>query len=423
MSDELLTRLQAMYTSREIRGYICVRLPNGRLESGWVERSLVSKGSDEEIPTSVNRQMLVMTDRAVRLFVNNIRLTEPGTFGMLMLGESGLKTGSLVMFLGDVDTTRVRYAITTWSDKTPPARTATIFFRHGLGLPNSDQSSEELTYDYVEQIREDVSAGVVTEALSIRFPQKKSELTNWIGRGIESAEASEEVPLRTGPMKNIPEFAPVVTRWILGLDLLKSLTTPVLMIIFGHPKSVNVCIWDSKSGLASFATLQSVDFQDCLLRYIRVLWTDLEDAEASPVTHSAGRSTHTDNIGSPPAVQPLSSHEASTSDMVEPVVPDPKSLDGMTRALEHLSRQIEETPVNDLLLRVSRLEQRIETIASRASSDSPPSGHDFRDDTSLVSLVSVRLKALVERLEELSQRLLSLEEQLRSVVKDERRED
>ncbi len=417
MSDDLLMRLQAMFTSGEILGYICSQIPSGRLESGWVERNLVAKGPGN-VPLPVNRQLLILTDRGVRLFTSNMNLSASDTFGMLILGEPSLKSENLVFLVGDIRTSTgtKRLAISVYSDTLSPDKTAAVLFTHGLGLHVNTIAGEPTT-DYIEQMREDNMTDIVTAALVIRIPQTKFEPGEWIQNGMRTTEASDEVPLCNGQFnEQLSKFALLVTKWILGLELLKNFKAPTLVLIVRHVNGVNLCLWDGKNRMASFATMDHNDFQSHLVRYIHSLWSALDDNIVShEVSSSVRPRVHEET---PPATTQSLNHELSVSDDARSTMSDSVNTQEMESLLQQVVHQINSIPVTDLSVRISHLEQRIEQITAQVTSDRVSARDKDTDGKTAANQVASSLKVLVDRLEELSQRLSMLEEQVRSVVKD-----
>ena len=60
LSDDIETRLQAMYHSGQVTAYIISILPASNLATGWVEQGLVSKGLPSNLDDKNNQETLVI---------------------------------------------------------------------------------------------------------------------------------------------------------------------------------------------------------------------------------------------------------------------------------------------------------------------------------------------------------------------------
>ncbi|MFW9888164.1 MAG: hypothetical protein ACFFER_08285, partial [Candidatus Thorarchaeota archaeon] len=82
MNDEAITRLQAMYSSSEVLGYLVAQLPEKGLKSGWVEEGLLAKGLQESSTTKFNQENYIEpTHEAIQLMADRA-MDAPGRTGI-----------------------------------------------------------------------------------------------------------------------------------------------------------------------------------------------------------------------------------------------------------------------------------------------------------------------------------------------------
>ena len=55
VNDSMATRLNSMYLSGEVTGYLCAQLPKGDLKQGWITRGLLLKGIKGSLTSKANQ--------------------------------------------------------------------------------------------------------------------------------------------------------------------------------------------------------------------------------------------------------------------------------------------------------------------------------------------------------------------------------
>ncbi|NWF96720.1 MAG: hypothetical protein HXY34_11320 [Candidatus Thorarchaeota archaeon] len=393
-----MTRLQAMRASNEVSGFICSRLPSGRLESGCIEQGLFSKGTEGELRLRTTQvQTLIPADRTVRLFTERGVLKQ-GDYGILMLGEPGLHSPRFNVYLGNDSSEgqTFRYCAAFWTVSSTPDRVLRIVLNEALGV-EPPQSSTVFT-DYVEEVREAASMGLVKEALAMAIPRGKFKPSEWVSEAT-AAEEDEKVPLKVGELKLIPSLAPVVTTWILGLELVRNTRDRCVAAIMSHDGRTESCLWDGLRSMALFMVTEGLDANPLLLSTVQSMWSSGKERDLPPKVPQS-RSDDTAQL----RMQDSSSPSLVESERVE------RGQDKTTATpsdLDQLTQLIRNVPVAEILSRLAHVEQRVESISTRT-----PSSPDESGSRSLHELTTSRLKEVVERLERLSERLEDLEKRI-----------
>ena len=99
MSEDIETRLQALYHSGQVSAYIISKLPEGKLTTGWIEQGLLSKGFTGNLQDKKHQENLVIPiDRFARLirdYSTEINL------GLIILGAHGLDKSKLITLVSN----------------------------------------------------------------------------------------------------------------------------------------------------------------------------------------------------------------------------------------------------------------------------------------------------------------------------------
>ncbi|MBE0525914.1 MAG: hypothetical protein IH631_03165, partial [Candidatus Thorarchaeota archaeon] len=217
MSDDIDTRLSAMYHSEQISAYIVSKLPSGQLATGWIEQGLLTKGLPGNLQDKNNHETLVIPiDRFARLAREYEY--EVG-FGLFILGEQGSNRLKLVTILKSSKTNSFE-AIGFKSDC---IQTQELF--NTISRLLSEKSTAVIdtdpNLDYIEELLSAAADGDVRHLLSLSLPVDKQKTASWIQKLLKSDLKSEAVIAQYGQPHQISSTILLISRWLLGLDIFR----------------------------------------------------------------------------------------------------------------------------------------------------------------------------------------------------------
>ncbi|MFX1602958.1 MAG: hypothetical protein ACFFCK_05685 [Promethearchaeota archaeon] len=415
MDEDIATRLQALQTSGNFLGYLCSRLPDTGLKTGWVERGLTAKGLTGTLKTKSNQERyIVPTDQAVRL-MSDRAMDTPRRSGLLITGDQGLVEDKLVVFLGDLKESPSggKQVVTFWSKGYSPHDLVRFVIKHGLRESISAEFQEP-NVDYVEQLRADFSDKMVLEGICLRIPAGKFNPATWIRDSVKGLKApSEKVPFHSDKMKQIPAFALLFSRWLMDMDLYQSLKKGVSSCLFVKEDALEVAIWDSPRRLATFAIFVKTPLEEVARKYLLPAWL-AKDQRIEPPTKTREvvvSSPKTDT----PSVKP-------TKKGVEPpadVQAQESGMMGILEQIDGLEKRLEDVPLEDLLRRLDSVETRARKLVEVFSDLRKIVGHQELvepGDKASLSLVQENLHEIVGRLESLGSRLEDIEKRASKII-------
>ncbi|TFH05128.1 MAG: hypothetical protein E4H14_13385 [Candidatus Thorarchaeota archaeon] len=273
MSDDIDTRLSAMYHSEQISAYIVSKLPSGQLATGWIEQGLLTKGLPGNLQDKNNHETLVIPiDRFARLAREYEY--EVG-FGLFILGEQDSNRLKLVTILKSSKTNSFE-AIGFKSDC---IQTQELF--NTISRLLSEKSTAVIdtdpNLDYIEELLSAAADGDVRHLLSLSLPVDKQKTASWIQKLLKSDLKSEAVIAQYGQPHQISSTILLISRWLLGLDIFRKTKNAITTILFTLTSHIVLCLWDSRQNLATFAFVEGVDTERILRKYILPLWHTYED--------------------------------------------------------------------------------------------------------------------------------------------------
>ncbi len=415
IDEDIATRLQALYASGNSLGYLCSRLPDTGLQTGWVERGLTAKGLKGTLKTKSNQERYIApADQAVRL-MSDRAIDTPRRSGLLITGEQGLVEDKLVVFLGDLKESPSggKQVVTFWSKGYSPHDIVRLVIKHGLEESISAEF-EEPNIDYVEQLRADYSDRMVMEGISLKIPTGKFNPATWMKESVKGLSGpSDEVLFHTDKLKQIPAFALLFSRWLLDLDLYQSLKKGIASCLFMREDALEFAMWDSPKGLATFVIFVNNPLEEVARKYLLPAWLakgqsigpPTKTGEVLVITPKADAPSvkSTKGVETPPAVQAQESE-----------------IEGILEQMEGLESRLEDVPLEGLLRRLESVEDRarklIEVFSELRKIEGRQESEKPAEKTSL-SLVRESLNEIVGRLESLGSRLEEIEKRASEIIK------
>ena len=406
LSDDIETRLQAMYHSGQVTAYIISILPASNLATGWVEQGLVSKGLPSNLDDKNNQETLVIPiDRFARIVSE---YEQEVSHGLFIFGEQGSKQQKLVTILESPKTSPSQ-AI---GFKTDGIQTRELIETISLFLPNKSKVAidKDPNLDYIEELLSGAANGDVRHLLSLSLPAGKQKSASWIQKLLKTDLKSEEILAQYGQPHQISSTILLITRWLLGLDIFSKTKNPIASIMFTLASHTVLCLWDSYQNLASFAFVEGIDTDQTLRKYILPLWYTSEDViESKPKApkvvvekrekkkqpipqRSASVSTPSDSQSISIVrtrlneltnrLSPLISHISTVKKRTTRVIKDSRiqsMSENSEKAIEELRRIEDETKIlEDISKRLRQMEKQIENAASTGSINSPLGPDDIQ---------------------------------------------
>jgi hypothetical protein len=415
MDEDIEAQLQALHASGDFLGYLCSRLPDAGLQTGWVERGLTAKGLKGALKTKSNQERYIIpADQAVRL-MSDRAIDTPRRSGLLITGEQGLVEDKLVVFLGDLKESPSggKHVVTFWSTGYSPHDLVRFVVRHGLRESTSAEFREP-NIDYVEQLRTDFSDKMVAEGICLKIPGGKFNPATWIKESVKgSSDPSEKVPFHSGKMKQTPAFALLFSRWLLDMDLYQNLKKGVSSCLLVREDALEVAIWDSPKGLATFAIFVKTSLEEVARKYLLPAWIAKGQRIEPPTKTREVVVSHpkadrppvkpTKKAAGPPAYSPV--QESEMKDILDQI--------------EGLENRLDDVPLEDLLRRLESVETRARKLVEVFSELRKLEGRQESEkpgDKDSLSLLRASLNEIVGRLESLGSKLEDIEKRASKII-------
>jgi hypothetical protein len=412
VKDEAITRLQAMYSSSEVLGYLIAQLPEKGLKSGWVEEGLLAKGLQESSTTKFNQENYIgPTHEAIQLMADRA-MDAPGRTGIFILGEPGLESSKLVVVLSDDEHARgrVKLVTTIWLRDYSPHDIIRLVLKYLLGEKLSPEF-EEPHLDYIEQLRIDAIEWEAAEVLSLSIPGRKFNTSIWIKQAIEQPEEEYSIALRCGKLRQIPAFALLFSRWLIDLPIFEDLNLGVAAAILRKEDSVELAIWDNPRELATFAILLDRDIEDITRKFLVPAWFERGDRIHPPIR------TREVVVSKPGGIIEGVKKSFSLAEPVRPMISDEekRAAQNLTKLVDDLRERMEKFPVEEIIERLEVIESQSSLLAEQLNS-AMMTGDFGGDEGAAVGMLRTKLGHLLDRLEELSERLGNIEERASQLI-------
>ena len=423
MSDDIETRLQAMYHSEQVSAYVISKSPPGQLTTGWIEQGLLSKGLLGNLQDKKNQETLVIPiDRFARLVTEYEHEVDLGLF---ILGVQGSSRSKLVTILKSSKTNSFK-AIGFKSESIKPQELINTISRF-LSKKSNTGIDIDPNLDYIDELLSAAADGDVRHLLSLSLPEDKQKTASWIQKLLKTDLKSEVVLAQYGQPHQISSTILLISRWLLGLDIFRKTKNAITTILLTLTSQIVLCLWDSKQNVATFAFVEGIDTERILRKYTFPLWYSSENVTKDKLNAPKvviEKSGKKEQIKSPRSVSdtlPRNSQSISIlrtrlieltnrlSKLVSQignikkrttrVIKDAriKSMSEHTEnAIEELRRIEDETKIlEDISTRLRQMETQIEKATSPVSTDSPLGPNEIQV---IVSKMAA-LRELIDKIE------------------------
>jgi len=378
LSNDIATHLQALYHSGQISGYIHSKLTDGSLKTGWIEQGLLSKGVKGQLRDKNNQESLVIpADRFARLARDHGELEDTT---LAIIGSKGLVASKFVAIVFGRQGSQSLIAFQI--QKTSPYEIIRFLLR-ALGKKSS-QLFEEPNLDYIEQLRIDASEGEVAEMTVFSLPKKHVKISEWMKEALLSP-SSESIEIQHGSSNKIPKFAALITRWLTGLELFRSIPDGIAAVVFVGQKTMDTCLWDQPQRKAAFMTFNRSDLESLSRKYLTPLWIVSGESIVNPK-----RSREV-------IIEPRKGFESSETPLPTERYEEP--IASSTKEIEKI---------------LGNLSQRLYSLESQLKLQETDAEPMMKDQNTLDVLQS-RLSDNIERIESFSKRLEDLEKRIKKI--------
>lgn len=382
ISNNITIRLQALYHSGDVLGYVFSKLPEDSLKTGWIEQGLLAKGMKGQLSDKHNQESLVIpADRFARLTRD---MSGSGFTSISVIGPKGVTERKFVAMVFGKRNSQSLIAFQIQNQS--PLEIIRFLLQHCLGKIVS-RSFDEPNLDYVEQLRMDSKEKLVNDMLVLSLPKGKVKLSEWIKVALKE-RASDDIIIRHGTSKDLPIFSILLTRWVNGLELFRGMRSAIAACVFVKKGHVDICFWDSPQRLAAFGTINGADIEELSRKYLVPMWTVPGDS-ILPSTKKREVVVESRSRTDPRKTTP-DSNVLHTDDMK-------RNIESLASRLDHLS--------------ISSLETRLDTIETNVPTNSDPTVHEKGS----LDALQTRLSDSIDRIETLSKRLAELEKQIKKI--------
>jgi len=386
MPGDIEARLQALYHSKQVSAYIISKLPAGKLETGWVDQGLLSKGLPGNLQDKANQETLVIPvdrfSRLVREYEQEVIL------GLLILGEQDSNRSKIVTILKPSKGKSFK-AIGFRSDSIHSQELIDTVSRF-LSSTSTAAIDTDPNLDYIEELLSAAADGDVRHLLALSTGKQKT--ASWIRNLLKTDLKSEVVLAQYGQPREISSTILLVSRWLLGLEIFKRTKNAIATILFSLTSHIVLCSWDSQQNLASFAFIEGIDAERTLRKYILPMWYTSEavtkDKPKSPkvVIEKSGTRKQTESQKRVPASLP----------------PDTQSIAILRTRLTELTNRL--SPLISHLSKIKKRTTRVikDTRIKNMSENSENAIEELRrieDETKLLEDISARLRKMEKQIE------------------------
>jgi hypothetical protein len=236
-------------------------------------------------------------------------------------------------------------------------------------------------------MRMDSAERIVKDALVLSLPKEIVKISEWIKTTLQE-ESSSSVLLREGTSKELVVFSALLSRWINGLELFRETRSAIAACAFVKGGRMEVCFWDSSQKIASFATIASGNIEEISRKYLVPLWMVPGDSLRPSLKKI-------EVVLAPPPTKERKK---------PPVEKKRKHSDVGVEDIESLKRRLDNLSILDLDTRLKALESD-----AKRGPESPSVEKGSFD------ALQSRLADNIDRIEELSKRLVELEKRIRKI--------
>jgi hypothetical protein len=385
MSEDIVTRLQAMYHSGQVSSFINSKLQNSALPTGWIEHGLIGKGFSGNIQErKIQENLVIPIDRFVRLFLES---DSDNNHGLLILGN--LDSSKLVTLVSNLHSKDSE----TWnviglnSGEVQIRELLDFTGRFLVGEPPSKE--EEPSLDYIEELLSDVANGNVKHLISLSLQPEKQKTVSWIKKILNTDLTSDVILAKSTNPQEISSTILLLTRWLLGLDLFSKTKNAIASILLVRNSDILLCFWNNSQKIATFASLEGFSTTQVLSKYVLPLWY-------SPLDVSKRKPPGPKVVIEKTRKQPLHEQKKTPS----------KISDSQSQAIVR-------TRLSELNARFSSLISHISNIRKRISKLSKNAGNQIMSEHSEKAIEELRrIEQDTKVIEDISTRLQDMEKQI-----------
>jgi len=446
MSEDIETRLQAMYHSGQVSAYIISKLPEGKLTTGWIEQGLLNKGFTGNLQDKQNQENLIIPiDRFARLtrdYDAKINL------GLIILGAHGLDKSKLISLVSNQYFTRKGSinAIGFNSDNIQTLELIRIIARL-LSEKTESTIDNDPNLDYIEELLTDAANGDVRHLLSLSLPSGKPKLTDWIRKILKSDLKSKVVLAQIGDQHEFSPSVLLLSRWLLGLEIFKKTKNAIASILLVQGSQIVLCFWDSPQNLATFAIIEGTDIERVLRKYTLPLWYTSSEVikdepkgpkvlvnkseqkesqiqkRTSSVTRVVSDSVSHDNQSISIVrtriaelinrLSPLISHLDVIEKRITKIIKDTR-FQSMSEYSENATEDLrsiknETKIIEDVSVRLRQMENQIDNVLTSDSSRSPLNSDEIQGIISKMSILRELIDKIEVKIDQLDSRVAEIE--------------
>ena len=357
--------------------YFVAEIPTEPLQTGWINENLrlYSKKSDID-DSGFQSSVVIPTDRLVRLLADDqIHESFPGA--VFMFAGTRVHDVRLVSLVReDSDAEQDRRLALGMSIRKWDLNALTIAL-----LSGRDEADDlEVHLDYLEQMRADHLDGRLQGFLSLHSPPKSGSVKKWMKEGTKNRIDAE------GNFRFLEVLAPLITRWLMGLQVFKGTTSPIAALFLLGAEDTVLCLWDGPAEIETFAAVQTENLDWCITHYVSPLMCSLQrDAEMSDTSPKVTISA--------PGEQSKSIRSSRGTESTS-----------VAKEVAALSARLNAIPLEALLKRLSAIENR-SGFSDGGNQPSDPAAvqivHRFNETNKRLEELTTRLKKLEERLSQL----------------------
>ncbi|MHA1246691.1 MAG: hypothetical protein ACTSPE_05135 [Candidatus Thorarchaeota archaeon] len=376
MAEKILEDIRGLAKGGFVTGFVCARIPTGKLLSNWMQSNMVDHSLGDRIKQKgISKTFLVPADRVVRLVRDTGALT-PHSRSLLLLGPPGIESRRFVVYVGPLTKSASEaHVVALWAHRFSPEASSAIF------IPSKREHAEEPVLDYITQMERDVEAGLLDSALA-----SQDEALSSVSTGA-TRDAGRIVLLHKGDTEDIEKVEFLFLRWISQLELVRGMRNAIAVFLQEHAGKTRLVVWDSPRGVVASSLSSKIPVPVLVQRYAVSVWFSSQDADRMGA--SARPSAR------PPAESQSRAMESLESDGVE-----------------MLQKRLDAINVERLLGMIENLEKRVAQLSPTYASEDT----GVKAERDAFGQLVKRLGDLTSRLEELADRLERLEARAAQLV-------
>jgi hypothetical protein len=185
----------------------------------------------------------------------------------------------------------------------------------------------------------------------------------------------------------------------------------VAAAIFRKEDNVELAIWDNPRELATFAILLDRDIEDITRKFLVPAWFERGDRIHPPIR------TREVVVSKPGGIIEGVKKSFSLAEPVRPMISDEekRAAQNLTKLVDDLRERMEKFPVEEIIERLEVIESQSSLLAEQLNS-AMMTGDFGGDEGAAVGMLRTKLGHLLDRLEELSERLGNIEERASQLI-------